>query len=203
MRRLWIYETSPASSIKYVATISAGKRPGEIRDPSGLRNDEFDSGQLEHRVKYAYEIRRLETLPPPISLRDLKQNGWLHGPPQKYCYVKQSLRQALDIAQTSLVFDSTTTPLADTANSSDGQPDARGPSSPQGKSTSSARTSQPTPVCALMVEQEPSHRPLQAPTRRSTRTFAGVKKKREGMSPTINSVRQESLHSWLEKPSAT
>ncbi len=47
VERLWIYETSPISSIRYVATISRGKRPGEIRDPSGLRNDEFDRGDLE------------------------------------------------------------------------------------------------------------------------------------------------------------
>ncbi|KAK0712185.1 hypothetical protein B0T21DRAFT_72996 [Apiosordaria backusii] len=98
VRRLWIYETSPASSVKYVATISAGKQPGEIRDPNGLRNDEFDEGRLEHLVKYAYEILRLEALTVPISLSDLKENGWLNGLPQKYCYVKQSMRQALNMA---------------------------------------------------------------------------------------------------------
>ncbi|KAH6973813.1 hypothetical protein BKA56DRAFT_526295, partial [Ilyonectria sp. MPI-CAGE-AT-0026] len=106
VRRLWIYETSPASSVKYVATISAGKRPGEIQDPAGLRNDEFDEGRLERRVKYAYEIHKLEALEAPISLSDLKQNGWLNGPPQKYCYVKQSMRQALSVTPLTLVFDS-------------------------------------------------------------------------------------------------
>ncbi|KAH8659542.1 hypothetical protein BGZ61DRAFT_311694, partial [Ilyonectria robusta] len=107
VRRLWIYETSPASSVKYVATISAGKRPGEIQDPTGLRNDEFDEGRREHLVKYAYEIHRLEALATPISLRDLKRNGWLKGPPQKYCYVKQSMRHALSVTPLTLVFDST------------------------------------------------------------------------------------------------
>jgi hypothetical protein len=71
VKRLWIYETNPASSIRYVATISDGKRPGEIRDPSGLRNDEFDRGDLEGRVKYAYEIQKLEELPEPHPLEDL------------------------------------------------------------------------------------------------------------------------------------
>ncbi|KAL2359578.1 hypothetical protein RJZ56_007570 [Blastomyces dermatitidis] len=107
IKRLWIYETSPASAIKYVATISAGKQPGEIRDSSGLRNDEFDQGKLEHLARYAYEIQKLEALPKIISLSDLKQNGWLNGPPQKYCYVKDAMDQALSALPLSLVFEST------------------------------------------------------------------------------------------------
>lgn len=123
VRRLWIYETRPASSVKYVATISAGKRPGEIRDPKGLRNDEFDQGQSESLVEYAYEILRLEALAVPISLSDLKENGWLNGPPQKYCYVKPSMRQALNMAQTNLVFDVGMAAMADGSRRSDRQPD--------------------------------------------------------------------------------
>ncbi|KAH7019759.1 hypothetical protein EDB80DRAFT_207245 [Ilyonectria destructans] len=129
VRRLWIYETSPASSVKYVATISAGKRPGEIHDSTGLRNDEFDEGRLEHRVKYAYEIHKLEALAAPISLSDLKRNGWLNGPPQKYCYVKQSMRQALSVTPLTLVFDSiimvSASASSDGAASSDANPDAK------------------------------------------------------------------------------
>jgi predicted transcriptional regulator len=123
--RLWIYETSPASSVKYVATISPSKRPGEIHDPSGLRNDEFDQGKLEHLVKYAYEIRRLEALAAPVSLSDLKQNGWLNGPPQKYCYVKQAMRQALSVMSTNLLFDSTTSVPVDCTGSSGAHPDPK------------------------------------------------------------------------------
>lgn len=106
VQRLWIYETSPASAIKYVATISSGKRPGEIGDPSGLRNDEFDQGLLEHIVKYAYEIRKLEALPKCISLGNLKENDWLNGPPQKYCYVKATMKLALNTIPLTLIFDS-------------------------------------------------------------------------------------------------
>ncbi len=133
--RFWIYETSPASSVKYVATISPGKRPGEIHDPSGLRNDEFDEGKLEHLVKYAYEIRRLEALAAPISLRDLKQNGWLNGPPQKYCYVKEPMRQALRVMPTKLVFDSAMAVLADGVHPDAEPEDCQ--SSPEGEGTSS------------------------------------------------------------------
>ncbi|KAK4224006.1 hypothetical protein QBC38DRAFT_486359 [Podospora fimiseda] len=162
VRQLWIYETSPASSVKYVATISAGKQPGEIRDPNGLRNDEFDQGRLDGLVKYAYEILKLEVLKTPISLSDLKENGWLNGPPQKYCYVKESMRKALDTVETTLVFDS-----------GNGQPDV-----------APKRQHSPPEI----PEQEPSDRPPKAPARRQTRTFPGVNKRRK--TPTTESARQ-------------
>lgn len=106
VNRLWIYETSPASAVRYVATISHGKRPGEIREPGGLRNDEFDRGDLEGRVKYAYEILKLEELESPYTLATLKSNGWLGGAPQKYCFVKPEMATALSVATLRLVFDS-------------------------------------------------------------------------------------------------
>ena len=91
VQRLWIYETSPISAIKYVAQISQAKRPGEILDPQGLRNSEFNEGRFEHLVKFAYEIQALFLTEHPWTLQDLKDNGWLNGPPQKYCYVKKSM----------------------------------------------------------------------------------------------------------------
>ena len=71
-----------------------------------MRNDEFDEGRLEHLVKYACEIRKLEALAVPLSLGDLKERGWLNGPPQKYCYVKPEMLQGLGAAEMRLVFDS-------------------------------------------------------------------------------------------------
>ncbi|MBE3042875.1 hypothetical protein IMZ48_09945 [Candidatus Bathyarchaeota archaeon] len=105
VRRLWIYETSPASAIRYVATISHGKKPGEICDPTGLRNDEFDRGESAGRVKYAYEILRLEELEEPWTLAALKKNGWLGGAPQKYCFVKGEMVAALGDVSLRLLFD--------------------------------------------------------------------------------------------------
>ncbi|KJK73574.1 hypothetical protein H634G_11175 [Metarhizium anisopliae BRIP 53293] len=104
-KRLLIYETSPASAIRYVATISHGKQPGEICDSTGLRNDEFDRGDLEGRVKYGYEIRKLEEFPKPYSLDDLKRNGWLNGAPQKYCFVKPAMDDVLKSVPLRLIFD--------------------------------------------------------------------------------------------------
>jgi predicted transcriptional regulator len=108
--RIWIYETSPASAIKYVAQISPGKRPGEITNSLGLRNAEFNEGKLEHIVKYAYEIQNLLATPSPWTLQDLKAKGWLNGPPQKYCYVKESMMAALHNISLVKVFDSLTSP---------------------------------------------------------------------------------------------
>ena len=105
VKRLWIYETSPASSIKYIATISHGKRPGEICDPTGLRNDEFDSGKLDALAKYGYEILKLEELPRSYSLAELKKEGWLNGPPQKYCFVTTPMRKAFESIVLRVVFE--------------------------------------------------------------------------------------------------
>ncbi|KAK3687599.1 hypothetical protein B0T22DRAFT_132827 [Podospora appendiculata] len=106
VKRLWIYETSPTSSIRFIATVSQGKRPGEIQDPSGLKNDEFDLGELESRAQFAYEIQKLEELPTAYSLDDLKRRGWLNGAPQKYCFVKPAMDEALKTTPLKLVFDS-------------------------------------------------------------------------------------------------
>ncbi|CAG9974732.1 unnamed protein product [Clonostachys byssicola] len=104
VKRLWIYETSPLSSIRYIATISQGKRPGEIRNHDGLGNDEFDRGDLEGSGKYAYEILKLEQLPESYSLGDLKKKGWLKGAPQKYCFLKPAMREAACTLPLQLVF---------------------------------------------------------------------------------------------------
>lgn len=108
VRRFWIYETSPASAIKYVAEVSTGKRPGEITDTKGLRNLDFNEGRSE--AKYAYEIMKLVLLDTCITLDDLKTREWLNGPPQKYCYVKQEMKDALQTMSTTTLFDKTVPP---------------------------------------------------------------------------------------------
>ncbi|CAG9941004.1 unnamed protein product [Clonostachys rosea f. rosea IK726] len=110
VKRLWIYETSPLSSIRYIATISQGKRPGEICNPDGLENDEFDRGDLEGSAKY---------LPASYSLSDLKRKGWLKGAPQKYCFLKPAMREAASTLPLRLVFgpDEQTLDLSKDVNS--------------------------------------------------------------------------------------
>ncbi|KAK7210043.1 hypothetical protein V2G26_017221 [Clonostachys chloroleuca] len=119
VKRLWIYETSPLSSIRYIATISQGKRPGEICNPDGLENDEFDRVDLEGSAKYAYEILKLEQLPESYSLSDLKIKGWLKGAPQKYCFLKPAMREAASTLPLQLVLgpDEKTLDLSKDVNS--------------------------------------------------------------------------------------
>ncbi|KAK0709987.1 hypothetical protein B0T26DRAFT_723724 [Lasiosphaeria miniovina] len=213
--RFLIYETSPTSAIKYIATISRGKRPGDIRDPSGLRNDEFDGGLLEQRgVRYAYEIRRLDALATPITLADLKRNGWLGGPPQKYCFVNQPMRDALSAASLSLVFDRTAVAAAAVASPDGGAggdlgapPDAKQkPSQPP--TSRRRRKGASTPgvagfdvkllgAPALTACQDPAvaRRPTSSPA-------GGVTKRRKPPPPTAKPIasraKQGLLQSWLE-----
>jgi predicted transcriptional regulator len=103
VRRFWIYETSPTSAITYVATVSHGKQPGEIANEQGLRNKEFNEGKLTHLAKYAYEILDLKKLDSPLKLQDFVAKGWLGGPPQKYCYIKDAMMRALRNSPTTRI----------------------------------------------------------------------------------------------------
>jgi hypothetical protein len=105
VKRMWIYETSPTSAITHIAHISAGKQPGQVNNEHGLRNAEFNAGELDHLAKYAYEILDLRALPEPWTLQLLKTNGWLNGAPQKYCDVKQAMVDALEDLTLTIVFD--------------------------------------------------------------------------------------------------
>jgi hypothetical protein len=119
VQRMWIYETSPTQAIKYVARISPGKRPGETTNTRGLNNAAFNEGKLEDS-KFAYEILELHATPAPWTLQELKAKGLLNGPPQKYCYVKESMIDALKGIELVKVFGTTTLPPAemrDTSNS--------------------------------------------------------------------------------------
>jgi predicted transcriptional regulator len=83
--RIWIYTTRPDSELKYMASISPAKQPGEIDDSDGgLRNAEFNDGRSG---KFAYELLQVYELNNPVSLEGMKENGWVDGPPQKYVYV--------------------------------------------------------------------------------------------------------------------
>lgn len=106
VERFWIYETSPASAIKYVAIVSRGKQPGEVPEDGGLQNADFNQGKLAYMATYAYEIQRLEALEPAVTMQDLKARDWLGGPPQKYCYVRESMIEAMSDTPRTLVFDS-------------------------------------------------------------------------------------------------
>jgi len=119
VKRLWIYETSPVSAIKYVATISHGKRPGEVAEDGGIGNSDFNQPQAETTAKYAYEILRLEALETPLTMHDLKSRSWLGGPPQKYCYVRGAMIDEMGKTKMKFLFDSCQSKMDEVALQSD------------------------------------------------------------------------------------
>ncbi|KAI9061431.1 hypothetical protein FKP32DRAFT_944211 [Trametes sanguinea] len=82
--RLWLYETAPTSAITYVMETSRPKVPGEVNDPSGIGNDDFDKGLKQS--KYGYPVTGLYRLKTPLSTSELKQRfdiavpqGWRYA----------------------------------------------------------------------------------------------------------------------------
>lgn len=83
--RMWIYTTSPASELRYMARVSAAKVPGEVGDVPGVGNADFDANKMP--AKFAYQLLDVYELNNPVPLKEAKEHGWLAGPPQKYNYV--------------------------------------------------------------------------------------------------------------------
>ncbi|POS80223.1 hypothetical protein DHEL01_v201382 [Diaporthe helianthi] len=83
--RIWIYLTRPVCALKYMATISVAKQPGEIshEDP-GIGNVEFNEGKGS---QFAYELKQVYELNNPASLARMKENGWVEEAPAKYVYI--------------------------------------------------------------------------------------------------------------------
>lgn len=83
--RLWIYIPQPLQELKYMATISEFKLPGDIAasDP-GIGNTDFNEGKS---TKYGYELKQVYQLNNPVSLERMMENGWVEQAPEKYEYV--------------------------------------------------------------------------------------------------------------------
>lgn len=83
--RIWIYITRPVCALKYMATISGAKEPGQIsHEDQGVGNEEFNEGKIS---KFAYELKQVYELNDPVSLARMKENGWVEEAPAKYVYV--------------------------------------------------------------------------------------------------------------------
>lgn len=79
--RLWIYATQPVKELRYMAHIGSVKQQGEIKSKRGLRNAEFNAGW---GPKHAYEIFQVYELNNPVSLNEMREEGWINTPPQQY-----------------------------------------------------------------------------------------------------------------------
>lgn len=83
--RVWIYSTSPICELKYMCVFGPAKVPGEIEDESGIGNAEFNERKKD--AKFAYEILQVYELNNPVSLKDMKDRGWVRAAPQKFNWV--------------------------------------------------------------------------------------------------------------------
>ncbi|KAH6679312.1 hypothetical protein B0J14DRAFT_580463 [Halenospora varia] len=81
--RVWIYETAPVSTLKYMATIGPAKRPGEVKSESGKGNVDFNTKDKNSNWR-AYEILEVYELADPLPLSELISNAWLQAAPSKF-----------------------------------------------------------------------------------------------------------------------
>jgi hypothetical protein len=104
VKHMWIYETRPTSALTHVATIGPTRRPGDITDEHGLNNQAFNNGIHPAGALYACEIFRLDKLDQPIALTELVAEKWLGGPPQKYCFARKLMLEAMNKRAMTMLF---------------------------------------------------------------------------------------------------
>lgn len=92
--RIWIYETAPISTLKYMAVIGPEKRQSDILNDDGVGNSEFNS-LPSHGPNYAYEILEVYELADPLPWAQLYVNEWLKTPPLKWTWVRPAVLDRL------------------------------------------------------------------------------------------------------------
>ena len=80
--------SSPDQTLRYVATISHGKLPGEIELEDGMGNADFNAGLKQ--APYAYEIKELYQLKEPLALTEM-QTRYGATFPQRFSYVSAKM----------------------------------------------------------------------------------------------------------------
>jgi hypothetical protein len=68
-------------------TTAHPKVPGQVKDPTGVGNDDFDAGKKVS--KFGYPVLRLHQLREPISIMKMKQYGL--SVPQGHVYAPTEL----------------------------------------------------------------------------------------------------------------
>lgn len=78
---LYVYESYPTSSLKYIIKIDKIVKAPDKIDDNGIGNIEFNQGD---KTKYAYHIDKIYKIK-PINLKTLKEK-YHFTPPQGYAY---------------------------------------------------------------------------------------------------------------------
>ena len=81
--------SSPDQTLRYIATISHGKSPGEIEVEDGMGNADFNAG-LKGAAVYGYEIKELYQLNEPLALTEMQKR---YGAtfPQRFSYMSEKM----------------------------------------------------------------------------------------------------------------
>lgn len=82
--------SSPDQTLRYIATISRGKSPGEIELEDGMGNADFNEGLKKAIATYAYEIKELYQLKEPLPLTEM-QGRYGATFPQRFSYVPEKM----------------------------------------------------------------------------------------------------------------
>ena len=99
--RFWLYETEPINAIRYIIKVGPVKTPGQVQDPSGLGNDDFDKGLKES--KYGFPILEMRQLNEPLSGL-LMENNYGISPPHRYTYATIQLLHHYPDKNTKQIF---------------------------------------------------------------------------------------------------
>lgn len=111
VKRIWFYETSPSSSIRYICDIGpAVIRPSQpsftsIDSPQILLPEDGSIGNADYNAHakdydlydYAYPILGCWRLKDPISLGKMKETYGFKGAPRGMVYVKEDMRVAVSV----------------------------------------------------------------------------------------------------------
>ncbi|KAI0698314.1 hypothetical protein C8T65DRAFT_660889 [Cerioporus squamosus] len=99
--RFWLYETAPTSAITYLMFTATPKIPGEVNDPSGVGNDDFDRGLKQS--KYGYPVTELYRLRKPLTTAELKTRFDI-AVPQGWRYATKKLVEEMRLEDMEKVF---------------------------------------------------------------------------------------------------
>lgn len=80
---LYVYESAPTSALKYIVELNGITEYPEQISPEGYGNSDFNAGLKQS--KYAYSIKSVYALEPPIQLEELREQFGF-APPQSYAY---------------------------------------------------------------------------------------------------------------------
>jgi predicted transcriptional regulator len=96
-----LYVSSPVQTLKYIAVIGYGKKPGEIAVEDGMGNADFNARSED--AAYAYEIKELYELREPLPLAHM-QSKYGATFPQRFAYVQQAMLDDIGVQEQIRLF---------------------------------------------------------------------------------------------------